>query len=357
MAELFTEKSHPATPRRRQQARAQGHVAKSQDLVSALVMTAGLLAIWITGATFGQFITDYAIQQLGDPTWQSFTTSSAVDTWQQAILSAGRSLAPVMAIVLLVAIVANVGQTGFLFSPQRIAMDGNRIQPLTGLRRMISASNLAQAPLGFCKTVVVISVVLLGLWGQRAEIMQLPTRDTHSMVRLMFQLIFTISLRVAFSLVAVAFIDYLFQRWQYERSLRLTDEEMREELRDSQRHPQPANRRKSARQTLATGQIQQLISNCDLILTDGSQLAVALQCDPSTTAVPRVITKGQGSLAEEIVFAAQVKNILLQNDSGLARNLFRESGRQEAIHPDRFQQLARIYHEACQGNGLGRGNH
>ncbi|MDE0736995.1 MAG: EscU/YscU/HrcU family type III secretion system export apparatus switch protein, partial [Pirellulaceae bacterium] len=73
--------------------------------------------------------------------------------------------------------------------------------------------------------------------------------------------------------------------------------------------------------------------------------------------VPRVITKGQGSLAEEIVFAAQVKNIPLQDDHGLAHNLFRESAPQEAIHPDRFQQLARTYHEACQGNGLGRGNH
>ena len=348
MAELFTEKSHPATPRRRQQARAQGHVAKSQDLVSALVMTAGLLAVWITGATFGQFLSDYATEQLSNPTWQSFTTSHASDTWQQTILSIGRSLAPVMAIVLLVAIAANLGQTGFLFLPQRIAMDGNRIQPLTGLRRMISASNLIQAPLGICKTVVVISVVTLGLWSQRTEIMQLPTRDTHSMVSMMFQLVFTISLRVAFSLVIIAFIDYLFQRWQYERSLRLSDEEMREELRDSSRHPQPAKRRKSSQQNVATGQIQQLVSRCDLVLTDGSRLAVALQCDPSTTTVPTVITKGQGSLAEEIVFAAQVKNVLLQDERGLARKLFRESSRQEAIHPDCFQQLAQSYHEACQ---------
>jgi len=348
MAELFTEKSHPATPRRRQQARAQGHVAKSQDLVSALVMTAGLLAVWITGATFGQFLSDYTTEQLSNPTWQSFTISHANDTWQQTILSIGRSLAPVMAIVLLVAIAANLGQTGFLFLPQRIAMDGNRIQPLTGLRRMISANNLIQAPLGICKTVVVISVVILGLWNQRTEIMQLPTRDTHSMVNLMFQLVFTISLRVAFSLVMIAFIDYLFQRWQYERSLRLSDEEMREELRDSSRHPQPANRRKTSQQNLASGQIQQLVSRCDLVLTDGNQLAVALQCDPATTTAPTVITKGQGTLAAEIIFAARAKNVLLQDEHALARQLFRESGRQETIHPDCFQQLARSYHEACQ---------
>jgi len=348
MAELFSEKSHPATPRRRQQARAQGHVAKSQDLVSALVMTAGLLAVWITGATFGQFLSDYATEQLSNPTWQSFTTSHANDTWQQTILSIGRNLAPVMAIVLLVAIAANLGQTGFLFLPQRIAMDGNRIQPLTGLRRMISATNLIQAPLGICKTVVVISVVTLGLWSQRTEIMQLPTRDTHSMVSMMFQLAFTISLRVALSLVMIALIDYVFKRWQYERSLRLSDEEMREELRDSSRHPQPAKRRKSSQQNTASGQIQQLVSRCDLILTDGSRLAVALQCDPATTAVPTVITKGQGSLAEEIVFAAQVKNVLLQDERRLARKLFRESSHQKTIHPDHFQQLARNYHEACQ---------
>ena len=87
MAEIFTDKPHPATPRRRQQARAEGHVAKSRDLVSALVMTGSLLALWIGGAGLGEFLTDYTSQQLGTPSWQAFSANAVQENWTQLVTS------------------------------------------------------------------------------------------------------------------------------------------------------------------------------------------------------------------------------------------------------------------------------
>ena len=353
MADLFTDKSHPATPRRRQQARSQGHVAKSQDLVSALVMTGGLLALWIAGAGFGQFITDFATQQLSQPSWQSMTSGSLGDTWLQLLMATGRSMAPIMAIVMVVAIVANLGQTGFLFLPQRIALDFNRIQPMTGMRRLTSTANLVQTQFGLAKTVVVITVALCALWAHREQIMGLVSQDPQLLAGSLLKLLFTISLQVSFALVILALTDYAFQRWQYERSLRLSDDEMREELRNMQTDPQANARRQSAQQAMAGSQLEQLVRSCDLILTDNNSLAVALQCDPSTTSVPRVITKGQGIIAKNILATARATGILIEQQRQLANAIFREADDRQQISPSRFQALARTYQAAIENRPPG----
>lgn len=346
MAELFSEKSHPATPRRRQQARSQGHVAKSQDLVSALVMTGGLLAVWIAGTGFGQFLTDFTTQQLSQPSWQSMTSGSLSDTWLELLMTAGRNMAPIMGIVVMVAIVANLGQTGFLFLPQRIAINFNRIQPMTGLRRLSSTANLVQTQFGLAKTVVVLAVALASLWSHHEQILGLSSQPSQQLATSLLKLLFTICLQISFALVILAFIDYAFQRWQYERSIRLSDDEMREELRSLQTDPHATARRRSSHQTPAAVQLEQLVRSCDLILTDNSSLAVALQCDPSTTPVPRVITKGQGSVAQNIIAAARATGTLTQQQRQLTKVIFREADQRLQISPARFEALARTYHDA-----------
>ena len=353
MADLFTDKPHAATPRRRQQARSQGHVAKSQDLVSALVMTGGLLALWIAGAGFGQFITDFATQQLSQPSWQPLTAGSLNNTCFQVVAATGRSLAPIMAIVMVVAVVANLGQTGFLFLPQRIAFDFNRIQPMTGMRRWTSTANLMQTQFGLAKTLVVITVALFGLWTHREQIMGLVSQDPQLLTGTLLKLVFTISLQVSFALVVLALTDYAFQRWQYEHNLRLSDDEMREELRNQQTDPQANAHRQSVQQALANSQLEQLVRSCDLILIDDNSLAVALQCDPLTTSIPRVITKGQGVVAEKIMAAARAMGVLIEPQRQLAKAIFRESQTQQQISPNRFQALARTYHDARENRSPG----
>lgn len=348
MADLFTDKLHPATPRRRQQARSQGHVAKSQDLVSALVMTGGLLALWIAGTGFGHFITDFTTQQLSQPSWQPMTTGSLGDSWVQLLMAIGRSLAPIMAIVMVVAIVANLGQTGFLFLPQRIALDFNRIQPMTGMRRLTSTANLVQTQFGLAKTVVVVTVALCALWAHREQIMGLVVLEPQLLAGSLLKLFFTISLQISFALVILALTDYAFQRWQYERSLRLSDDEMREELRNMQTDPQANARRKSVQQAMASNRLEQLVGSCDLILTDDNSLAVALQCDPSTNSVPRVIAKGQGIVAEKIMAAAHAADIPIEQRRQLAKVIFREAESHQQISPGRFEALARTYHDAIE---------
>jgi len=348
MADLFTEKSHPATPRRRQQARAQGHVAKSQDLVSALVMTGGLLAVWIAGTGFAQFLTEFTTQQLSRPTMQSITIGALRDNWLELAMTAGRNVAPIMAMVVVVAIVANLGQTGFLFLPQRIAIDFNRIQPITGLRRLTSTANLVQIQFGLAKTIVILVVALASLWSNREQILGLSSQAPQPLTASLLKLLFTICLQVSFALVILAFTDYIFQRWQYERSIRLSDDEMREELRSLQTNPQANARRPSAQQAPTANQLEQLVRSCDLILTDDSSLAVALQCAPSTTPVPRVIAKGQGTIAQNIMAAARAAGIAIQQQRQLTKAIFREAEHRQQISPSRFEALASSYHDATQ---------
>ncbi len=247
-----------------------------------------------------------------------------------------------------VAIVANLAQTGFLFLPQRIAPDFQQIQPSQGIRRITAPSNLFLAPAGLCKTVAVLVVALVGTWSYREDIIALATHSAESMPLVATGILFKISLRIGFTLVLLALVDYLFQRWQHERNLRLTDQEMREELRNSQNDPRIQSQRKTLQHSLAQQKLDQLIASCDLVLFDGKSLAVALQCNPSTQQTPRLVAKGQGKTAEAMVTAASSATILLQEERKLSRLLFKKCDRQQSIDPKYFPELARSYHEAAQ---------
>jgi len=193
---------------------------------------------------------------------------------------------------------------------------------------------------------VVLAVALASLWSHHEQILGLSSQPSQQLATSLLKLLFTICLQISFALVILAFIDYAFQRWQYERSIRLSDDEMREELRSLQTDPHATARRRSSQQTPAAVQLEQLVRSCDLILTDNSSLAVALQCDPSTTPVPRVITKGQGSVAQNIIAAARATGTLTQQQRQLTKVIFREADQRLQISPARFEALARTYHDA-----------
>jgi flagellar biosynthetic protein FlhB len=246
-----SEKTQDPTPRRRQQAREEGQVVHSQDLAAAALLSAGVVVLLTMSVPAIHFLADFMRLQLGGEAWLStdrdwITSFSWVAGWELA-----KVLLPVLGVLLLAGVLAHLFQTGFLFQPGKVVPDVNRINPLVGFSRIFSLASVVQMLFGVCKIAVVASVAYWSLVGRMDEILSLPGTELAHLVGFMSDLVLWTSLKVCLGLAGLAILDYVYQFWRHERSLRMTPQEVREELKNMQGNPEVIARRRNVQRELA----------------------------------------------------------------------------------------------------------
>jgi flagellar biosynthesis protein FlhB len=257
------EKSLEPTPHRRQQARQEGQVAKSHDLSSAVMLLAGLTVLLTLGGSLVAFLLDFCRHQLGGEPSLSVDTGWAVTQWNTVLWALGRRLLPILGLLLLAGVAVNVLQTGFLFLPQRVAFDLTRLSPLGGLRRMSSGANFVHFGFGILKLLVVAGVSSVILYGQIGALMGLTSLPLPALAPRMAEIVLWTALKIGAALLVLAVLDYAYQRWRHERDLRMTPQELREELRNLEGNPDVIARRKQLHRDLTRQRSSSAISAVD----------------------------------------------------------------------------------------------
>lgn len=330
MPEQFGEKQYEATPYRKQKAREQGQVAKSQDLTSAILLISGVSALLALGDRIVQFIGAYARRQLGQEVWLSVDRDFVVGEWYSVTQQMAAVMLPIFGILLVVSVAANLGQVGFLFLPEKLALDLSRVNPLKGLQRLFSLSNVMRLAFGIFKLVVVGSVAYWCLWSERREILGLSTLEPSQIAPFLIQLALWTTLKIGVALLILAILDYAYQRWKQEQDLRMTTQEMREELKTLQGDPHIAARRRAIQRQLALNRIGTAVPKADVVITNPTELAIAIQYDPQEMAAPIVVAKGAGVIAQRIRQLALEQEIPIVEKKPLAQTLYKEV---EVNHP------------------------
>jgi flagellar biosynthesis protein FlhB len=249
MPDYAGDKTLDPTPHRRQQARREGHVAKSQDLGSAALLMAGLAALMMLGGGLVGFLVDYCRSQLGGEPWLTMDAEFAVSQWHVTLWALGRYLLPILGLLCLAGVAAHVLQTGFLFLPERLAFDAARLDPLQGLRRIFSGASMIRLGFGIVKLAIVLAVACVVLYSQRETILGLVELAPPAIALQVTQILLWTALKAGAALLALAMLDYAYQWWRHEQNLKMTPQELREELRNLEGNPQIIARRKQSLRT------------------------------------------------------------------------------------------------------------
>ncbi len=255
MPEYAGEKNLDPTPRRRQRARREGHVAQSQDLASAGLLLLALAVLAMMAGGLAAFLFEFCRRQLGAAPWLAIDAGFAVHQWNSVLWSLGRYLLPIFALLCLAGVAVHVLQVGFLFLPQRLGLDFGRLNPLEGLRRVYSSSSLVHLALGILKLAIVLAIGCWVLYQRREQVLRLAGLPPAAILPAAAQILFWTALKVAAALFVLAMLDYTYQWWRRERDLKMTPQELREELRNLEGNPQAVARRKRARHDAAIERI------------------------------------------------------------------------------------------------------
>jgi flagellar biosynthesis protein FlhB len=342
MAENASEKSFEATPHRRQQAREKGQVAFSQDLGSAAMLTLSVLLMMMFGGAVMRFCANFMQHQL-DSAGELIATQEAIVHESFGIgMSLAVVLLPILGVSMLGGVLASVLQVGLLWIPERIAFDASRISPLAGFSRIFSLTGVARLGFGIVKVLLVSVVATTALWLRRDEVLRAGALGMGELGLFLIDIALDTTLWVGLALLIVAILDYGLQRFKHEQDLRMTHQEVREEMKNLQGDPQIAARRRAIQRQMALHRISTSVPKADVIVTNPTELAVAIQYDPQEMAAPVVVAKGAGVLAQRIRRLGLENNIPVVERKPLAQLLYKEVEIGRAIPTDSYAAVAEV---------------
>lgn len=230
---------------------------------------------------------------------------------------------PMVALVVLVVIASNVAQFGLISAPEALAPKWSRINPGEGLRRIFSLQSVMELWKGLLKLGIVAWVLWRSIMAEWEILVSLGSASAWTIGREMAQGILKIGIRSGLVLAGLALLDYLYQRWEHERSLRMTKEEVKEEFKQREGDPKVRARIRQRQREMARRRMMAAVPKADVVITNPEHLAVALQYDRARMAAPTVVAKGAGRLAQKIKEVALAHGVETVENRPLAQVLYR----------------------------------
>lgn len=227
------DKTEAATPRRRQQARDKGQSGRSQDLVAAIVLLAAIFLLYHCGERLVLSIFQFSCSLYQNELWLTADPDAISRFLSTNALSFIISFASVAVILVFAGIGSHLLQTGWFFLPEKVIPDFNRISPMRGLARIFSLDGLIRTGTGFVKIVVCSAIAWFILYSQSQTILHLGENTTAEIFVYLCSLLFKTAFTLAGTLLGLAIIDVIWQKWKFERDLRMTPQEIREELKET----------------------------------------------------------------------------------------------------------------------------
>lgn len=337
------EKTEPATPKRRDKARDEGQVAKSQDLTAAAVILAGLLGVYFTAilgkqtllSMFSTVFDHIASPQMFDEAWWVRPTRIAAGTFFSIWfpLALGCSI---------VAVVVLLRQVKFKISAKPFALKFDKFDPVKGLKKIISVRSLVELAKGLAKAGLLTFMLYRFLVSEQDTFLSVMLYPMELGTSIIMMKIWWLGIRMALALLLIGFIDYAYQKYSFEKSIRMSKQDIKDEHKQSEGDPQIKSKIRQKQRELARSRMMSDVPKADVVVTNPTHLAVAIQYEQSTMTAPIVVAKGAGHIAAKIREIAEEHKVPIIENKPLARLLFTQVEIGESIPQEMYRAVAEV---------------
>ena len=322
MSESGSERTEEPTARRLRRARDDGQVARSTELPAAAVMIAAVFTLLMTGGVL--------VSRLSGMLKSSFTSDrKTLDTptllpatFASQMLEALILVLPVLAVTAIVAILASGATGGFHFSLKSVAPNFGKLSPLEGVKRMLGT----RAAVELLKSLAKFSLVAGVLWAlvdkHMNELIHLGNMNLEPALAIAGTLLTKSALWLTLSLVLIALLDAPYQRWSFMQRMRMTKQEVKDEMKDMEGRPEVKQQIRRRQREMANARMMDSVKDADVIITNPEHFAIALSYDPSSDGAPVLLAKGADHMAARIREEARLHGVEIFSSPQLARALY-----------------------------------
>lgn len=338
------QKTEKATPKRRQDAREKGQVLYSREISSALL----LLFVFLTIKALGGYIYNQ-IAAL----FRLCTNSLAMDFDVNAVnellslfglvlIQLLKIVGPLFAVALVIGVGASYAQVGSLFTVEPLKPQLSRLNPINGIKRIFSLRGLTELIKAILKITAIGIVAWKSIEAEAINIAKLMDLNLLTIAGYITSTTINVAIKICMCMVAIAVLDFGYQWWQYERDLRMTKQEVKEEYKETEGNPETKQRIRSKQREISTRRMLSEVPKADVVITNPTHYAVAISYDSNKAPAPVVVAKGQDYLAQRIKEVARENGVELVENKAVAQALYKNVDIGQQVPPELYQAVAEI---------------
>ncbi len=324
------EKTEKATAHKRREQRKEGNVMQSKDVVSAASILLLFFVLRVTAQLAYSVITEdmqYWISICGGGMDNNGTAIEGMAVAPKLILEITKTVliaaGPLLLVSLIVPIVATGIQTRFIFCKKSFEFKLDKLNPLNGIKKMFSISALFELAKSIIKLVILCAVIYSEVEGRVIEIARLLQMDIATGVLYIADTVFAICMKIAAVFVVIAAVDFLYQKYKWEKDMMMTKQEVKEEYKQMEGDPQIKGKRRQKQQQMAMARMMQDVPQADVVIRNPTHFAVAIKYDEKKDRAPVVVAKGADKVAFRIIDKAEESGVHVVENVPLARGLYK----------------------------------
>lgn len=340
-SEEDNEKTEEATDSRRDEFRKQGRVAHTRELGSAFILIASAGLMYGVGRFFFQQVLDIFTRSYGPNLVYNLRHGQILDALQAVSGPAVMLIFPVLIAAMLIGVISSVMQIGFLQIEDAFSLDFNKLNPLEGMKRLFSLRSAIEGLKSLLKMILIGAAVYLLI---KDEIFHIPQTMNYSMSEIIVYIghvLVKLLFGIGSIMLVLAGADYFFQRWDLERKMMMTKQEVKEEMKQREGDPLIKSRIRRVQREMANRRMMDAIPKADVVVTNPTHIAVVLKYDAKLPA-PQLVAKGADLIAEKIKEIARQHNIPVIENKPLARTIFKTLKIGQVIPRELFVAVAEV---------------
>ncbi|TFB23197.1 flagellar biosynthesis protein FlhB [Filobacillus milosensis] len=336
------EKTEKATPKKRQDSRKKGQVAKSQDINTAVMLFFIFVFLIVFGSFMGETLTGMYTYSFTEFIHWELTAANIESLLFQMTIEAVKVVLPIMGVAMVAAFLSNYIQIGFLFSGEAIKFDLKKMDPIKGIKRIFSARAIVELLKSLFKIVSIGTICFMVIWINKDEMMLLSMKSLNESIKFFGELTIWMGVSSSLVLMFLAIPDYIYQRYDYEKNIRMSKQDVKDEHKNIEGDPLIKSRMKERQRQMAQQRMMSEVPEADVVITNPTHYAIAIKYDDEKSEAPYVVAKGVDYIALKIKEIAKANEVMTVENRWLARSLYQSVEIDDEIPEDFYQAVAEV---------------
>jgi len=339
---LSGEKTEKASSKKREDERKKGHLFQSQDLVTAGSLLCFFAVLKIMGPAFGKSITDGMRNLLQNMPIYISSSADLKNRFASVFSVIFSVMFPLMVAIVVISVVVTMAQTRLLITPSQLKPDFSRLSPIKGIKRLFSLKSFVELFKSLLKITVVGLIIYLDINPQLQKVMLLFDTSLNQSFIWTANAILDIGFKASFAILLIGVADYFYQWWSFEKEIKMTKEETKEEYKQTEGNPEIKGRMRSLQRRLARSRMMQAVPSADVVIRNPTHYAVAIKYEGQGQNAPVVVAKGRDLVALRIVEVAEKNKIYVTENVPLAQALFKAVEIGDEIPSEFYKAVAEV---------------
>lgn len=338
------EKTEQATPRKRKKSREEGQVLFSKEVNTAFTLLAAFVLLFLLSGYYGSRMSVLTINTYENLMLDQnlYSISNIHQLVFGIVINLIIIISPLAAVVLVIGLLCSYMQVGFLLTTKPLQPKLNKLSPIKGLKKLFSMEKVMELFKSLVKIGFITYIVVVYLAGQLQTIFSLTMLDVEQTVAIIRRITFNIGFRAGIILVLLGILDYFYQRYEYEKKLKMSKQEVKDEQKQIEGDPKIKSKIRQKQMQISMRRMMDEVPKADVVVTNPTHYAIALKYSPGEHTAPLVLAKGQNLVAQNIKKIAFEKDVPTVENRYLAKTLYETVGIGDAIPPDLYESVAEI---------------